>query len=95
MRLQNQNDVEFKSNFQLFQSQGQQSRLKFETVKFSWFSHPISKQLPLTGLKITAGQRTMSGLIMDLTGQTLVLPVILTGHCWMRTFYNIFLIVVA
>ena len=30
MRLQNQNDVEFKSNFQLFQSQGQQSRLKLK-----------------------------------------------------------------
>ena len=28
-----------------------------------------------SGLKITAGQRTMSGLIADLTGQTLVLPV--------------------
>ena len=42
------------------------------------------------GLKITAGQRTMSGLIVDLTGQTLVWPVILTGHLWIRTFYNIF-----
>ena len=30
----------------------------------------------LTGLKVTAGQRTMSGLIVDLTGQTLILPVI-------------------
>ena len=29
-----------------------------------------------TGLKIMAGQRTMSGLIVDLTGQTLILPVI-------------------
>ena len=42
------------------------------------------------GLKITAGQRTMSGLIVGLTGQTLVLLDILTGHFWMRTFYNIF-----
>ena len=33
-----------------------------------------------SGLKITADQRTMSGLIVDLTGQTLVLPVILTGQ---------------
>ena len=33
-----------------------------------------------TGLKIMAGQRTMSGLIEALTGQTLVLPVMLTGH---------------
>ena len=35
-----------------------------------------------SGLKITAGQRTMSGLIADLTGQTLVLPVIFAyEHC--------------
>ena len=39
------------------------------------------------GLKITADQRTKSGLIAYLTGQTLVLPVILTGHLWIRTFY--------
>ena len=39
------------------------------------------------GLKITAGQRTMSSLITDLTGQTLILPVILTGHFWIRIFY--------
>ena len=32
------------------------------------------------GLEITAGQRTMSGLILDLTGQTFVLPVMLTGQ---------------
>ena len=38
-----------------------------------------------TGLQITAGQRTMSGLIADLTGQTPVLPVILTGHFWIQT----------
>ena len=42
------------------------------------------------GLKITAGQRTMSSLIVDLTGQTLAWPVILTGHFWIRRFYNIF-----
>ena len=30
----------------------------------------------ITCNKITAGQRTMSGLIVDLTGQTLILPVI-------------------
>ena len=33
-----------------------------------------------TGLEITAGQRTISGLIVDLTGQTFVLPVMLTGQ---------------
>ena len=32
------------------------------------------------GLEIMAGQRTMSGLIGDLTGQTFVLPVMLTGQ---------------
>ena len=36
--------------------------------------------LPFSGLEITAGQRTMSGLIVDLTGQTFVLPVTLTGQ---------------
>ena len=34
----------------------------------------------ITGLKITAGQRTMSGLIEALTGQTFDLPVMLTGQ---------------
>ena len=34
----------------------------------------------ITGLKITAGQRTMSRLIGALTGQTFVFPVMLTGH---------------
>ena len=31
-----------------------------------------------SGLEIMAGQRTMSRLIVDLTGQTFVLPVMLT-----------------
>ena len=34
----------------------------------------------MTGLEIMAGQRTMSVLIGDLTGQTLALPVKLTSH---------------
>ena len=34
----------------------------------------------IAGLKITAGQRTMSGLIEALTGQTFDLPVMLTGQ---------------
>ena len=33
-----------------------------------------------TGLKITAGHRTMSGQIRNLTGQIFYLPVMLTGH---------------
>ena len=33
-----------------------------------------------SGLEITAGQRTMSGLIGELTSQLFVLPVMLTGH---------------
>ena len=32
------------------------------------------------GLKIMAGQQTMSGLIGELTGQPFVLPIMLTGH---------------
>ena len=43
----------------------------------------ITLSQDIAGLKITAGQRTMSGLIVGLTGQTLVWPVILTGHFWM------------
>ena len=43
--------------------------------------------LHVAGLQITTGQRTMSGLIADLTGQTPVLPVILTGHFWIQTLY--------
>ena len=39
-----------------------------------------SCQEQTTGLKITAGQRTMSGLIEALTGQTFDLPVMLTGQ---------------
>ncbi len=39
-----------------------------------------NKRLLLSGLEITAGQRTMSGQIGDLTGQTFHLPVILTVH---------------
>ena len=46
---------------------------------------PLQRSYP--GLQITAGQRTMSGLIADLTGQTPVLPVILTGHFWIQTLY--------
>ena len=38
------------------------------------------------GLKITSHQRRVSSLIVELTGQTLVLPVILTGHFWKRKF---------
>ena len=40
------------------------------------------------GLKIMASQQTnMSSLIADLTGQTLILPVILTSRFWIRTLY--------
>ena len=54
----------------------------------------VDKSSDLAGLKITAGQWIMSGLIVDLTGHTLVSSVILTGHFWIWTFYNIFHIVV-
>jgi len=46
----------------------------------SKFNTSIQKSIPYSGLEITAGQRTMSGLIVDLTGQTFVLPVMLTGQ---------------
>ena len=38
------------------------------------------RALVTPGLEITAGQRTMSGLIGELTSQLFVLPVMLTGH---------------
>ena len=38
------------------------------------------KKSVLAGLEITAGQRTMSGMIGELTGQPFVLPVMLTGR---------------
>ena len=44
------------------------------------YSYTPSKRRYTTGLKITAGQWTMSGLIGTLTGQTFVLPVMLTRH---------------
>ena len=71
------------------------SFLLFVFIYIFLFFYIFSVGLYTTGLKITAGQRTMSGLIVGLTGQTLVLPVILTGHYWMLTLYNIFHIIVA
>ena len=51
----------------------QDSGTKFNSPEFCLaFAH--------AGLEITAGQRTMSGLIVDLTGQTFVWPVMLTGQ---------------
>jgi hypothetical protein len=40
---------------------------------------PISNPL-FPGREITASQRTMSGQNVELSGQILTLPVILTGH---------------
>ena len=40
----------------------------------------INNKKSVAGLEITAGQRTMSELILELTGQPFVLPVMLTGH---------------
>jgi len=44
-----------------------------------------------SGLKITAGQRTMSGQNGDLTGQIRHLPVMLTGHVMLRRSHCSFL----
>ena len=49
--------------------------LESASSTFSFFLETIK-----SGLEITAGQRTMSGLIVDLTGQTFVWPVMLTGQ---------------
>ena len=54
-------------------------------VRFSIMAMNI--QSTMIGLKIMGGQQTMFGLIADLTSQTLILPVILIGHFWIRTFY--------
>ena len=67
-------------------------KLSYKTLSIETVSFQTHKLLPLlcrpanlkqeliSGLEITAGQRTMSGLIVDLTGQTFVLPVMLTGQ---------------
>ena len=55
------------------------------SVRFSIMA--MNNQSTMTGLKITAGQLTMFSLIADLTSQTLILPVILISHFWIRTFY--------
>ena len=39
-------------------------------------------------LKIMVGQRTMSGLIEELTGQPFVLPVMLTGHNYLIVLFS-------
>ena len=79
-----------KTTEQSFQSKDshclKKNKLEFVGAFISTESQCNSPQL-MTGLKITAGQRTMSGLIADLTGQTPVLPVILTGHFRIQTFY--------
>ena len=60
------------------------ARVIFQIAKFDHITPALIDLhwLPVTftGLKITAGQRTMSGLIKALTGQTFDLPVMLTGQ---------------
>ena len=45
-----------------------------------WWLLRAKGLIVLAGLEITAVQRTMSGMIVDLTGQTFVLPVMSTGQ---------------
>ena len=75
-----------KTTEQSFQSKDshclKKNKLEFVIAFISAESQCNSPQL-MTGLKITAGQRMMSGLIADLTGQTLVFA----GHFWIQTFY--------
>ena len=54
--------------------------LPFHNGFLAFLEIPKNSELTFPGLEITAGQRTMSGLIVDLTGQTFVLPVMLTGQ---------------
>ena len=44
------------------------------------YLNPSGVLYSLAGIEITAGQRTMSGLIAELTSQLFVLPVMLTSH---------------
>ena len=66
------------------------NNLHFRASNFQNFQSPLevlASCTQLSGLQITAGQRTMSSLIADLTGQTPVLPVILTGYFFIQTLY--------
>ena len=59
----------------------QTKALAMITIRKSTHGFPfLSFWRPFAGLKITAGQRTLSGLIEALTGQTFDLPVMLTGQ---------------
>ena len=57
-----------------FEIEQEKNRKKEEEVR------EIATTVIPPGLEIRAGQRTMSGLTVDLTGQTFVLPVVLTGQ---------------
>ena len=54
--------------------------MKLTTLRSLWFVLLYGNGERCPGLEITAGQRTMSGLIGELTSQLFVLPVMLTGH---------------
>ena len=76
------------SSSRLYKSVGDGRCTDRGTLKDTWSDFSDCKNLfrkanhalLLAGLEITSGQRTMSGLIVDLTGQTFVLPVMLTGQ---------------
>ena len=58
------------------------SLIDYDAQLLGYYMQALLQACLLTnsGLEITAGQWTMSGLIVDLTGQTFVLPVMLTGQ---------------
>ena len=63
--------------------------LKREKGKNLVRTHAMRESISfLPGLKITVSQQTMSGLIGELTGQPLVLPVMLTSHIWSYWNWN-------
>ena len=56
-------------------------RVSGEILRMTSFKQNVEQSIKrIIGLEITAGQRTMSELIWELTGQPFVLPVMLTGH---------------
>ena len=54
--------------------------VKFTVNKGTTFWEFKKCRFNRVGLEITAGQRTMSELIWELTGQPFDVPVMLTGH---------------
>ena len=66
--------------FQKLTVDSQPMRRQIVSEKLYCRDKDFHKNSLVSGLEITAGQQTMSGLIGELTSQLFVLPVMLTGH---------------